>query len=290
MRYSTATWIYAGLLLMVCVWPTIAAEPDPAKAPFSTEQAKTHQQAWAKHLDVPGRVTNSLGMTFALIPPGEFSMGSPAEEEWHRDDEVLHRVVLTKAFYLGTTEVTQRQWKAVMGTDPSFCTGDELPVETVTWDQAVEFCGKLSEREGVAYRLPTEAEWEYACRAGTTTPFHTGETIRPDQANYDGNSTYGGGPKGLFREETTKAGSFKPNAWGLHEMHGNVWEWCADWYAEYPEGDVTDATDPAKGERRLIRGGCWMNFPAVCRAANRGKVPPVSWNFHLGFRVVRAAE
>ncbi len=279
-----------SLLPIVLASLAFGAEPDRISAPFASDKAAAYQQAWAEHLRMPVHVTNSIGMTFALIPPGEFSMGSPAEEEWHRDDEVLHRVTLSKAFYMGTTEVTQKQWNALMDENPSFCTGDELPVETVTWKQAVEFCGKLSEKEGKTYRLPNEAEWEYACRAGTVTPFHTGQTIRPDEANYDGTKTYAGGPKGVFREETTEAGSFAPNAWGLHDMHGNVWEWCADWYAAYPEGEATDPIGPDKGDRRIIRGGCWVNFPAVCRSANRGNVPPVSWNFHLGFRVVREVE
>jgi hypothetical protein len=176
------------------------SEPIRPSAPFALDKAAAYQQAWAEHLQTPVKVTNSIGMTLSLIPPGEFSMGSPAKEEWHRDDEVLHRVTLSQAFYMGTTEVTQKQWKAFMDEDPSFCTGDELPVETVTWEQVVEFCRKLSAKEGKPYRLPTEAEWEYACRAGTSTPFHTGETIRPDQANYDGTRTYAGGPKGVFRE------------------------------------------------------------------------------------------
>ena len=278
----------ACLVLVVWACPGWCAEP--AKSPFSAAEAKAHQRAWAKHLDVPVEVTNSVGMKLVLIPPGEFAMGSPAEEEWHRDDEVLHRVTLTKAFYIGATEVTQGQWKAMMGKNPSFSTGDALPVDTVTWEEAVAFCRKLSAKEGAPYRLAREAEWEYACRAGTTTPFHTGATITADTANYDGTQTYAGGPKGKFRETSIAVGSFPPNAWGLYDVHGNVWEWCADWYGEYPPGDVTDPTGPARGEKRVVRGGCWINFPAVCRSANRGKTAPVSWNFHFGFRVVRAVE
>jgi formylglycine-generating enzyme required for sulfatase activity len=276
--------------LTASAYPAFGAEPARAIAPFAPGEAGSHQQAWAEHLGTPVQVTNSIGMKLALIPPGRFSMGSPPKEQWHRDDEVLHRVTLTNPFYMATTEVTQRQWKALMGADPSFCTGDDLPVETVTWEQAAEFCRKLSHKEGVKYRLPTEAEWEYSCRAGTATPFHTGETISTDQANYDGNHTYAGGRKGVFRETTTGVGSFAPNAWGLHDMHGNVWEWCADWYDDYPQGEVTDPTGPTKGDRRVFRGGCWINFPAVCRSANRAKVTPVSWHFHLGFRLVRVLE
>lgn len=282
MRYvfSLAAW-----MLLTC--PLAAAEPALAVAPLSADEAKACQRNWAKYLAVPIDVKNTIGMKFALIPPGQFEMGSPKSEEWHRPNEVLHRVTLTKAFYMSVTEVAQAQWQIIMGSNPSFEIGDKLPVDTVTWDQAAEFCRKLTKKEGVTYRLATEAEWEYACRAGTTTPFHTGATISPDQANYDGNSTYGKGVKGIFREGPSKVGSLAANAWGLHDMHGNVWEWCADWYAEYPKEAVRDPTGPAHGEHRIIRGGCWINFPAVCRSANRGEIPPRSWNFHTGFRVVR---
>ncbi len=290
MRTSRARGACLYLLLIVLASPAYGAEPARASAPFASDKASAHQQAWAKHLEIPVQATNSIGMKLSLVPPGQFSMGSPPKEEWHRDDEVLHRVTITNPFYIATTEVTQRQWKALFGTNPSFCTGDDLPVETVTWEQAAEFCRKLSLKEGMKYRLPTEAEWEYACRAGTTTPFHTGETISTDQANYNGNHTYANGRKGQFREETSAAGSFSPNAWGVHDMHGNVWEWCADWYGEYPKDDATDPTGPATGDRRIFRGGCWMNFPAVCRSATRAKVIPLSWHFHLGFRVVRVFE
>ncbi len=287
MRWYEGRGIAAGLLVILLVLPTAGDEPERAKAPLTADQAKKIQQAWAQHLAKPVEVKNSLGMPFALIPPGEFSMGSPPTEEWHREDEVLHRVTLTKPFYMGTTEVSQKQWKAVMGTEPSFCVGDDLPVDSVTWDQAVEFCRKLSQQEGVTYDLPTEAQWEFCCRAGTTTPFSMGATVNTDQANYDGRKTYAGGRQGVFRDGTSQVGSLKPNAWGLYDMHGNVWEWCRDWYSEYPTESVTDPTGPASGERRILRGGCWVNFPAVCRSANRGKDGPTSWNFHLGLRVVQ---
>ena len=279
-----------SLLLTLFACSAFGAEPARVVSPMSAEKAKAHQQAWAEHLGLPVETTNSIGMKFSLIPPGRFRMGSPADEEWHRDDETLHAVSLGKAFYMASAEVTQGQWKTLIEKNPSFFTDDDLPVDTVTWNEASEFCRKLSEKEGARYRLPTEAEWEYACRAGTATPFHTGESITTDQANYDGNHSYAGGPKGEFRETTTKAGTFPANPWGLYDMHGNVWEWCADLYSEYPKSDVRDPTGPATGDRRLIRGGCWINFPAVCRSANRGNIVPKSWNFHLGFRVVRELD
>lgn len=279
-------YIHFWLLLALIVNPAVAAEPVPAVSPFSPAEARTHQQAWAEHLGLPVQVTNSVGMKLLLIPPGQFVMGSPLGEEWHRNDEIQHHVTLTKAFYMGATEVTQGQWKVLMGENPSFFTGDGLPVDTITWEQAAEFCRKLSKKEGTLYRLATEAQWEHACRAGTTTPFHTGNTISTDQANYDGNHTYGAGKKGAFREMTTQVGTFAANSWGLHDMHGNVWEWCSDWYGEYSRAEVSDPTGPAEGQFRVIRGGTWVNFPAVCRSANRGKTVPISWNFHFGFRVV----
>ena len=284
--------VIAGVSLVVAWHGSVVAQETPpvAVAPFNAGQAKRYQEQWAKRLSRQVVEINSIGMKMVLLPPGQLTMGSPQEEQWHRADETLHRVTLTKAFYMGATEVTQRQWKELMGKNPSFATGDALPVETVTWEEAAEFCRKLSEKEGAQYRLPTEAEWEHACRAGTTTPFHTGDTISTDEANYDGNHTYGKGHKGVFRETTTEVGSLAPNPWGLHDMHGNVWEWCADWYTDYPKDEVSDPAGPAEGERRIIRGGCWINFPAVCRSANRGKIPPVSWNFHTGFRVVRTFD
>jgi formylglycine-generating enzyme required for sulfatase activity len=266
-------------------------EPTPAVSPFSAEVAQMHQRAWAKHLAQPVEITNSVGMKLMLIPAGQFTMGSPPGEQGRSDAEAQHIVKLTKAFYLGAAEVTQGQWQALMGKNPSFVTGDSLPVDTVTWADAVEFCRKLSEKEqGAQYRLPTEAEWEYACRAGTETPFHTGATITTAQANYHGGYTYGSGRKGEFRETSTAAGTFAANPWGLYDMHGNVWEWCADWYGDYPGGEATNPTGPGEGTRRVVRGGCWINFPAVCRSANRGGTVPESWSFHFSFRVVRVVE
>ena len=171
--------------------------------------------------------TNAVDMRFAWIPPGTFLMGSPANEPEREGyagaDETQHGVTLTKGFHLGIHQVTQAQWQAVMGANPSDFEGDgNLPVENVSWDDCEAFCQALGKKDGKTYRLPTEAEWEYACRAATTTPFHFGGTISTDQSNYDGNYTYGGGKKGVYRQKTTPAGSFPANAWGLFDMHGNV--------------------------------------------------------------------
>jgi formylglycine-generating enzyme required for sulfatase activity len=229
--------------------------------------------------------TNSLGMKFAWIPPGTFLMGSPANEPERSDDETQHKVTLTKGFHLGIHQVTQAQWQAVMGDNPSNFKGDNLPVEQVTWDDCVAFCEALGKKDGKTYRLPTEAEWEYACRAGTTTPFHFGTTISTDQANYDGNYTYGNGKKGVYREKTTPVGSFPANAWGLFDMHGNVWEWCQDWYGPYPKTDITDHQSLTNGEARVLRGGSWLDAPGSCRAACRPGFAPGYRGNYLGCRV-----
>jgi formylglycine-generating enzyme len=230
--------------------------------------------------------TNALGMEFAWCPPGTFLMGSPPSEPERSDDENQHRVTLTKGFWLGVTPVTQAQWQAVMGSNPSNFQGQDRPVEQVSWDDCQEFCKKLAERDGRRYRLPTEAEWEYACRAGTTTPFHFGATLSTDQANYDGNYTYGKGKKGKYRKETAPVGSFSPNAWGLCDMHGNVWEWCQDWYAPYPQSDIRDPQGSKSGDARVVRGGSWVDLPWWCRAAYRRRGAPGFRFYYLGCRVV----
>jgi len=216
----------------------------------------------------------SVPMTFAWIPPGTFLMGSPPGEEDRGDDETQHRVTLTRGFYLGIHPVTQAQWRAVMRKNPSSFKGeDSRPVEQVSWHDCQEFCGKLSTKIARRCRLPTEAEWEYACRAGTTTPFFFGATLSTDQANYDGNATYGNGKEGVFRQQTTPAGSFPANAWGLSDLHGNVWEWCADWYQAdyYQHSPAQDPLGPEPGPRAspVRRGGSWANYPTWCRSAGR---------------------
>ena len=239
----------------------------------------------------PGEVVAvSLGgnvtMKFAWCPPGTFLMGSPTSEESRSEDETQHRVTLTRGFYLGIHPVTQAQWQAVMGNNPSHFNGDNRPVEGVSWDDCQAFCAKLSQLMGKRFRLPTEAEWEYACRAGTTTPFSFGATISTDQANYDGNSIYGRDKQGVYRRQTTPVVSFPPNAWGLFDMHGNVWEWCADWFGAYQQGDNNDPQGVNNGSVRLLRGGTWNNNPSKCRSATRYKTGPTSRFRNVGCRVV----
>jgi formylglycine-generating enzyme required for sulfatase activity len=188
---------------------------------------------------------------------------------------------------MGKYEVTQEQWEAVMGNNPSYFKGAKLPVEQVTWNDAVQFCHKLSQKTGKTYRLPSEAEWEYACRAGTSTPFYFGETITPDLVNYPGNYPYGAAPNGLYREKTTDVGSFPPNAFGLYDMHGNVWEWCSDRYYDNYNGAPTDGSswETGKNDYRVVRGGSWTFKALTCRSAYRNYGSAGYSKSYLGFRV-----
>jgi formylglycine-generating enzyme required for sulfatase activity len=245
--------------------------------------------------NLPKRVTNSVGMKLVLVPAGSFLMGS-AESEAERgaDEGPQRRVTIPRPFYLGVFPVTQAEYQKVMSTRPAQFSkgaggGPTHPVEQVSWDDAVGFCRELSslgaEKEWArAYRLPTEAEWEYACRAGTTTPFAFGESLSGEQANFDSNRPYGAARPKPAVGKTTKVGSYPANAWGLFDMHGNVWEWCADWYAE-GYGHGTDG-GPRRGDRRVLRGGSWNNSGHLCRSARRNKYAPDFANDAIGFRVV----
>ena len=232
---------------------------------------------------------NSLGMKFVWIAPGTFLMGSPKEETARSEDETQRQVTLTKGFYMGVCTVTQEEWMKLMEKNPSKFTGTaNLPVEQVNWSECQEFIKKLREKEGKPYRLPTEAEWEYACRAGTTTPFSCGGTISTEQANYNGGYVYGEGKKGVYREKTMPVGSFPANPWGLYDMHGNVWQWCEDWFERRPKTLVPEAvTDPLgkTGAGRVLRGGSWIDNPLECRSAYRGGSAPALRHSLVGFRV-----
>jgi len=231
----------------------------------------------------------AIGAKFVLIPAGTFSMGSPPNEPGRGSNETLHQVTISKPFYMQTTLVTQGQWKKVKGGNPSNfkkC-GDDCPVENVSWNDVQDFIKKLNQLEGDnKYRLPTEAEWEYAARAGTTTPFFTGNCLSTDEANYDGNYPLTDCPKGKFRGKTVRVGSFTANAWGLYDMHGNVFEWCQDWYGDYPSGEVTDPSGPSAGSGRVLRGGHWRTHARYCRSAYRDAITPDSRNDIVGFRLV----
>ena len=249
-----------------------------------------------------------LPLRMLQIPAGNFLMGSPEDELERLDREGPQHEVTLRQFFLAKYPVTQAQWRIVAGwpqveqeleRDPSNFKGDLHPVEQVSWHDAVEFCARLAQHTNRPYRLPTEVEWEYACRAGTTTPFHFGETISTDYANYCGedrtiggtdySGSYGDGPKGEYRQETTPVDHFEgANAWGLCDMHGNVWEWCEDpWHESYKGAPETSrawlASDDSK--YRVRRGGSWLFNPRYCRSASRSSHPPGNRVNALGFRV-----
>ena len=218
-------------------------------------------------------LTRPGGATMELIycPPGEFMMGSPASEVGRDDDEEQHRVKLTKGFWLGKYAVTQRQWKSVMGNDPSKWKGDNLPVESVSWDDCQEFIGKVNKRLKCGARLPTEAEWEYACRAGTSTAYSWGNVLNGVKANCCGKYPCGTDVKGVYLERTVEVDKYAPNPWGFYCMHGNVGEWCSDWYGYdyYKFSPANDPRGPDSGTRRVMRGGGWDSFASFCRSAFR---------------------
>jgi formylglycine-generating enzyme required for sulfatase activity len=250
-------------------------EPEPTAAPLAGVQ---------KDLESPlaRALTNSLGMQFVLIPAGTFLMGSGSEEEGDEDEQPRHQVTISQPFYLQITPVTQGQWQRVMGENPSYfqeC-GEDCPVENVSWNDAQEFIKKLNRLEKTdRYRLPTEAEWEYACRAGNTQSycFGDGEAELGQYAWYADNS----------QKSTHPVGRLKPNAWGLYDMHGNVYEWCQDWYGEYPSGPVSDPKGPSAGEYRVLRGGSWDGEAGDVRSAYRLRLTPGYRYGHEGFRVAR---
>ncbi|MBD2429863.1 SUMF1/EgtB/PvdO family nonheme iron enzyme [Fischerella sp. FACHB-380] len=253
---------------------------------------------------------NGVTLEMVAIPGGSFTMGALENEEGSTDDERPQHQVTVQPFFIGKYPITQAQWRVVaalpkverdLKSDPSFFKGDRLPVECVTWYDAVEFCARLARKTGRDYRLPSEAEWEYACRAGTTTPFHFGETITTDLANYRGtdireykwSGSYGNAPKGEYREQTTPVDSFPPNAFGLYDMHGNVWEWCQDTWHENYQGAPTDGRawlseneNDNDNYYRLLRGGSWYVNPGNCRSASRYRTYPDYDDNLIGFRVV----
>ena len=272
-------------------------------SPIAEEQKKIQSpQNWG--LGAVRQFSEDLGNSVKLemlpIPAGEFMMGSPDSEERRLDDEGPQHFVKVPAFYMGKFPITQAQWTAIAKTkqikyklepDKSYFKGGDLPVEQVSWDDAIEFCDRLSRETGERYSLPSEAQWEYACRAGTTTPFHFGETIDASIANYDGNHAYGSGKKGEYRSKPTPVGHFKTSAneFGLYDMHGNVWEWCADrWHENYEgapdDGSVWNASNDSGS--KVLRGGSWLNLPGYCRSANRRDYVSDCRSRYFGFRVV----
>jgi formylglycine-generating enzyme required for sulfatase activity len=251
-------------------------------------------------------IGEGLKMNLVYIPAGSFLMGSPqGERDRNSNEEPVTHVTFTEGFWMGETEVTQKQFKAVMrGNNPSFINHDmNLPVDSVHFSDAVEFCNRMTNRllretfalgdgrqMGLVFQLPTEAQWEYACRAGTSTEFYYGKTIRTFQVNYNGKNVNRNYIKGEYRGITTPVKTFKPNGWGLYDMHGNVWEWCADWYADHlPGGFVIDPKGPTSGTFRVLRGGSWHDGPWSCRSASRKGHLNDDEIVFFGFRCVAVA-
>ncbi|MBR4125252.1 MAG: formylglycine-generating enzyme family protein [Victivallales bacterium] len=236
------------------------------------------------------------------IPAGSFRMGSPASEPKRDDDERKHMVCLTQAFFLGIFPCTQRQYELVCGSNPSKFAGEDCPVEEVSYDDlrgtqkgsqwpsgvevdAESFFGRLQAKTGLAFDLPTEAQWEYACRAGTTTAFHFGNTLNGGKANCDGRFPYGTSVDGPYLAKTCRVGNYAPNAWGLYDMHGNVDEWCLDWWDAYPKAATRNPVGATSGSGRVYRGGCWSYYAQCCRSACRADHDPSYRNRYGGFRV-----
>ncbi|OZH51812.1 hypothetical protein AFK68_28430 [Hydrocoleum sp. CS-953] len=232
---------------------------------------------------------NRIKLEMVYIPGGSFLMGSPENEERRDGNENQQHQVTLEPFYMSKYPITQEQYLAIIGENPSEFKGEKRPVENLNWHKAREFCTKLSLKTGKTYRLPSESQWEYACRAGTTTPFHFGETITSELVNYNGNSAYGNAPKGIYRKETTDVGNFLPNAFGLYDMHGNVWEWCQDiWHGNYNGAPNDDSAWETGGDSNIksFRGGCWNDDSWTCRSAKRNCVNGNDSNKYRGFRIV----
>jgi len=266
--------------------------PDSAKIESTTIVAQNPPWASAAGTDKYGTwaefTIKGITQRMRWIEPGEFLMGSPEKELDRRDNEFQHRVVLTKGYWLADTTCTQTLWQAVMGNNPSYFKGNNLPVDSVSWNMADEFIAKCNHLiPGINLRLPTEAEWEYACRAGTTTPFSFGNTISTEEVNYNGKYPYGKGKKGVYRKKTVDVTSLPCNLWGLYQMHGNVWEWCHDWYADnyYEHSPPNDPPGPKTGVDRVLRGGCWSDGAGYVRSAFRFNGVPASRGRYYGFRL-----
>ncbi len=293
--------------------PTVPAQPQMTPTqpkPAATQSTLPRQTEQKQHPDTsnpstpapasrPKIIENTIGMKLALIPAGQFQMGSPPTEDRRRDNEgPQHEVFLTKSFYLAVHPVTQDQYECVMETNPSHFRDDlggglSHPVEMVNWTSAITFCRLLSEmpeerKARRRYRLPTEAEWEYGCRGGTQTPFYFGSSLSHDQANFEARHPYGDGTSGLALNKTTPVGSYLPNAFGIYDAHGNVWEWCADWFEGdyYRNSPRENPPGPLKGQFRVLRGGSWRNHATTCRSAYRNALLPSKCDMFTGFRVV----
>ncbi len=228
--------------------------------------------------------TYDIDLAMVYIPSGEFMMGSNEIDR----EKPIHNVTIKQPFYMSKYPITQVQWQAIMGNNPAKFKDDNRPVEKVSWNDAIKFCEKLSNLTNKNYRLPSEAEWEYACRANRTSPFYFGETITTELANYNGNKAYGSEPRGKYRQQTTDVGIFPPNVFGLYDMHGNVWEWCADNYQDsYNDTPKNGRSWKKDSKYKVLRGGSWDDNPFNTRSANRFRNNPDVMYYNIGFRVVQ---
>ncbi|MDZ8136508.1 MAG: SUMF1/EgtB/PvdO family nonheme iron enzyme [Nostoc sp. DedQUE04] len=282
--------------------PTVAIESKPFEFEVVTVNTKgkpiNRSQQRAEFFSE--NLGNGVVLEMVAIPGGKFLMGSSENEPERSYSESPQHTVTVQPFFMGKFPVTQSQWTIVaalkkvnidLNPEPSNFKGANRPVEQVSWDHAIEFCARLSNKTGKTYRLPSEAEWEYACRAGTTTPFYFGETITTDLVNYNGNNIYNSGTNGEFRQQTTDVGQFPPNPFGLFDMHGNIWEWCQDaWHENYNGAPTDGSLWEGENNNRSLRGGSWGDSPVGCRSAFRGNIARESMLGGLGFRVVVAAS
>jgi formylglycine-generating enzyme required for sulfatase activity len=272
----------------------VRPRPPRLASPFNATMARAGQESWAAYLNRPVELTNSLGMRFRLIPPGEFYMGASRGTAIFSDSECpRHKVEITRPFYFGVTPLTQGDYQILMGVNPSHFRGNQLlPVEKISWDDAQDFLAVLRKKAGDGrYRLPTEAEWEYACRAGTTTSFWFGNELNGQQANCDGGRSFGTTTKGPFLAQTSTGTEYPANPFGLYAVHGNVWEWCQDWYAanyyeQFGEQAAIDPKGPESGTLRCLRGGSWYDGAAYCTSHSRWSENPHVRSNLIGLRVV----
>ncbi len=268
-----------------------AREEEARQEAARKAEAERKAREWIGSQPGERRIVHVGSQEIALrwCPPGTFIMGSPTDEEGRSDDETQHEVTLKHGFWMGETPVTQGLWKEVMGVNPSSNTaGDDYPVENVSWTDCQMFLTELNSKSAKDFHwaLPTEAQWEYACRAGSTTAYCWGDSLNGRKANCDGRYPCGTTSKGPFWGRTTPVCSYAANDWGLYDMHGNVWEWCADWYGAYPANAITDPVGPLSGSFRVDRGGSCFHFACQCRSANRVKFLPDDRDYDLGLRIV----
>jgi formylglycine-generating enzyme required for sulfatase activity len=255
--------------------------PNPFPAAWASDWGEDEFGLWM------AMTYKGVRQAFRWIAPGTFLMGSPEDEPERYNDEIQHQVTLTQGYWLADSTCTQALWQAVMRNNPSHFQDDENnPVERVSWNDAQQFIEKLNGLiPNLNARLPTEAQWEYACRAGKTTPFSFGENITPEQVNYNGNYPYAGGKTGLYRKKTVPVKSLPPNPWVLYEIHGNVWEWCQDWFGDYLAESVVDPIGPSEGASRVLRGGSWSHIGWHTRSARRYRLKPDGRSNEVGFRL-----